>query len=84
MHLGGGQWSGRKQARRYRREDGLDVGALAALALFLAVFRADAFHLGTGMRADGREEGRRLTFAARQTVQALAPRTTWGFGLWEG
>lgn len=54
----------------------LYVGPLAALALLLAVFCADAFHLELGVRAETGIEWADGTFAARQTVQARAPRTT--------
>lgn len=70
-----GKIEGKKQEVRGR--DGLDVGAFAALTLFLAVFCTDTFHLGTRMR-EAWEWGAmtRLTFAARHTVQARAPRDT--------
>ena len=59
---------------------GLYVGTFAPLTRLGAIFGANALHL------DGRQirsflNSGVLTLAARQTVHALAPRTTGGF-LW--
>lgn len=53
----------------------LDVSTLATLAWLLTVFCADTFHLDEDERRSG-PVAAKLTFAARQTVQARAPRTT--------
>jgi hypothetical protein len=56
-------------------ENLLDVGAFAALTWLLAVFCTNAFHLEEG-EARSVVVHAKLAFAARQTVQARAPRTT--------
>lgn len=79
-----GRGDGQDSNKQGLKKNELDVGALAALALCLAVF-CDAFHLGTGVRGVmGSRVRQRWTFAARQTVHARAPRMTWGFELCVG
>jgi len=58
----------------------LEVGAFAALTGFLAILRADTFHLGPDQRM-AKKRRVIVTFAARQTVQARAPRTMGGLML---
>jgi len=59
----------------------LHVGAFAALTLFLTVLGAHAFHLDSVKIRRKYTEGESSTLAARQTVQARAPRTTGAFEL---
>jgi hypothetical protein len=61
----------------------LDVGTLAPLTRLGAVLGANTLHLDGRVRDQRsfRNGGGLLTLAARQTVHALAPRTTGGF-LW--
>lgn len=60
----------------------LDAGTLAPLARLGAIFGTDALHLDDRqIRSVLFESSGVLTLAARQTVHALAPRTTGGF-LW--
>ena len=59
---------------------GLDVGTFAPLTWLGAIFGANTLHLD-GRQIRLSQDGGVLTFAARQTVHALAPRTTGGF-LW--
>ena len=72
-----GEW-GEHRWRGVKNGYKLEISTFAALAGFLAILRADAFHLEPDQR---REKQRRVigTFAARQTVQARAPRTMGGF-----
>ena len=59
----------------------LDVGTLAPLAWLCAIFGPNTLHLdGRQIRSPFTSDNGR-TLAARQTVHALAPRTTGGF-LW--
>ena len=56
----------------------LDIGTLAPLTRLGTVFGANAFHLD-GCQIRLFQNSSELTLAARQTVHALAPRTTGGF-----
>ena len=56
----------------------LNVGAFAPLARLGAIFGANALHLD-GCQIRLFQNSSVLTLAARQTVHALAPRTTGGF-----
>jgi len=57
---------------------GLDVGTLTPLTGLGAIFGANALHLD-GCQIRLFQNSSVLTLAARQTVHALAPRTTGGF-----
>jgi len=57
---------------------GLDVGTFAPLTRLGTIFGANALHL-EGRQIRLFQGGSVLTLAARQTVHALAPRTTGGF-----
>jgi len=59
----------------------LGIGTLAPLARFGAIFGANTLHLGDRQIKSLSYNNSVLTFAARQTVHALAPRITGGF-LW--
>jgi len=57
----------------------LDVGTFAPLTRLGAIFGANALHLDGHQIGSFFETVSVLTLAARQTVHALAPRTTGGF-----